>query len=316
MADAFAVSAEAPFFAEVADGPAVARWITATDNVRLRAVHWAPEAPKGTVLIFNGRTEYAEKYGRVAADLVARGYAVLTLDWRGQGLSHRSHRIALTGHVDEFSEYQRDVDALLDHADRIGLPRPFHLLAHSMGGCIGLRTLIRGGPIHSACFLAPMWGIMMSGSLRAGAWALSTSSRLLGLSHLPAPGRSATIEDAAEAAEANMLTRDADSFDWVRRQVTLHPQLGLGDPSLHWLHEALLETRALAALPSPDVHCLTMLGTEEWVVDSVRIRQRMSDWPGAEFLMIEGGRHELLIDSDKARGERIDRIVAHIQSAP
>ncbi|MCZ4260486.1 alpha/beta hydrolase [Limimaricola sp. G21655-S1] len=310
MADGTKPSA-APFFAEVADGPAAAQWIAAADGVRLRAVHWDAAAPRGTVLILTGRTEYAEKYGRVASDLVALGYGCATLDWRGQGLSHRGHDDAMRGHVDRFSEYQDDLDAFLTHVQSLGLPRPYHMLAHSMGGCIGLRALIRGVGFDSACFTAPMWGVLMRPTLRVAAWGLSSASRLVGLSHLPSPGRSATLEEAAEAAEANMLTRDQESFDWVRRQVALHPELGLAAPSLHWLHEALRETWALSRLPSPALPCLTLLGTEEWVVDSTRIRQRMARWPGAALEMIEGGRHELLIEDAETRGTRIDRIARH-----
>ena len=306
----------APFFAEVACGPAAAHWIAAADAVRLRAVHWhGPQTPKdpvkGTVLILTGRTEYAEKYGRIAADLVARGFGCATLDWRGQGLSDRAHDDAMRGHVDSFAEYQDDLDALIAHVEALDLPGPYHMLAHSMGGCIGLRALLRGAPFATACFTAPMWGVLMRPTLRVAAWGLSSASRLVGLSHLPSPGRSATLEDAAEAAEANMLTRDVESFDWVRRQVEAHPELGLAAPSLHWLNEALHETRALSRLASPDLPCLTLLGDEEWVVDSKRIRDRMARWPGSEFEVIAGGRHELLIEDAATRGARIDRITAH-----
>ena len=314
MADGSDRSA-APFFADVADGPAAAHWIAAADGVRLRAVHWEGDAPNGTVLILTGRTEYAEKYGRVAADLVARGFGCATLDWRGQGLSARGHPDAARGHVDSFSEYQADLDALLAHMRALGLPGPYHMLAHSMGGCIGLRALIRGTEVASACFTAPMWGVLMRPTLRVAAWGLSSASRLVGLSHMAAPGRSATLEDAVEAAEANMLTRDAESFDWVRRQVTRHPELSLAAPSLHWLNEALRETRALSRLASPDLPCLTLLGDEEWVVDSVRVHERMARWPGAAFEIVPGGRHELLIEDAATRGARIDRIAAHFDHA-
>ncbi|MGX9856170.1 alpha/beta fold hydrolase [Limimaricola variabilis] len=310
MADGSGAPA-APFFAEVADGPACAHWISARDGVRLRAVHWPGPAPRGTVLILTGRTEYAEKYGRVATELAARGFGCATLDWRGQGLSARGHRDAARGHVDSFAEYQADLDALREHVAASGLPGPYFMLAHSMGGCIGLRALMRGVPFARVCFTAPMWGVLMRPTLRFAAWGLSSASRLVGLSHLPSPGRSATLEDAAEAAEANMLTRDQESFDWVRAQVTAHPELGLAAPSLHWLNEALRETRALARLPSPDTPCLTLLGDEEWVVDSARIHDRMARWPGADFEVIKGGRHELLIEDAATRGARIDRIAAH-----
>ena len=56
--------------------------------MRIRAVLWNGGS-RGTVVIFPGRTEFAEKYGRVVSRLVAEGLSVLVVDWRGQGLSHR-----------------------------------------------------------------------------------------------------------------------------------------------------------------------------------------------------------------------------------
>ncbi|HMB14482.1 MAG TPA: alpha/beta hydrolase, partial [Roseovarius sp.] len=78
----------APFFADVAEGPegGAAWWIRARDDVRLRVGLWNREAPRGTVLLWPGRTEYIEKYGRAAARFASGGYATFAIDWRGQGL--------------------------------------------------------------------------------------------------------------------------------------------------------------------------------------------------------------------------------------
>jgi len=56
----------APFFADIDDGPegGAAWWLTADDGLRIRLGVWSKEAAKGTVLLFPGRTEYIEKYGR------------------------------------------------------------------------------------------------------------------------------------------------------------------------------------------------------------------------------------------------------------
>ena len=80
----------APLFPQ-ADGPqgGVAQWLTTSDGVRVRVAVWGRDAPKGTVLLFPGRTEYVEKYGRAAGDLLARGFATVAIDWRGQGLADR-----------------------------------------------------------------------------------------------------------------------------------------------------------------------------------------------------------------------------------
>ena len=131
----------APLFAEVALGPdgGHALWLTASDGVQLRLGIW-PDGDKGTVLILPGRTEYIEKYGRAAEDLRRRGYATAVLDFRGQGLASRPHPDRMVGHVDDFDEYQRDLDAMLATVRSLDLPQPYYMLAHSMGGCIGLRA--------------------------------------------------------------------------------------------------------------------------------------------------------------------------------
>src|SRR6516165_2660670 len=77
------------------------------DKVSIRYARWEPpRGRKGTVVIFQGRTEFIEKYFEVVHDLRARGFAVATLDWRGQGLSDRALRNPRKGYVRNFSQYQ------------------------------------------------------------------------------------------------------------------------------------------------------------------------------------------------------------------
>ena len=172
----------APFYADVADAPegVEALWLTASDGVRFRVAVWA-EGAKGTVILLPGRTEYAEKYGRAARDLAARGFATLVIDWRGQGLSDRALPDRMVGHVADFAEYQLDLDAALALADEMGLPEPRYLMSHSMGGCIGLRALMRNLPFKAAAFSAPMWGISMAAWMRPVAQMISSLSGMIGM---------------------------------------------------------------------------------------------------------------------------------------
>lgn len=301
--------APAPFHAELADGPQAgqAYWLHADDGVRLRlAVFPAPQA-KGTVLLFPGRTEYIEKYGRNAADLVACGYSVAVVDWRGQGLADRLLDEPLIGHVDRFADYQRDVTAVTDALTQLELPRPWHLIAHSMGGCIGLRALMNGLPVQSAAFTAPMWGIRMSAFSRPAAWVISWGGSQSGLGHVLVPGTRMQSYVASEPFETNSLTNDPAMFDYMRAQVTAEPRFQLGGPSLRWLKEALLETRRLAMRPAPQVPCLTFLGTQEVIVDVDRIESRMAHWPGGTLIRVPGAKHEILMESGNMRGEAVRR---------
>jgi alpha-beta hydrolase superfamily lysophospholipase len=155
----------APFHSDLADGPpgGTAFWLTADDGVRLRCGWW-PGGTRGTIVLFPGRSEYVEKYGRTARAFHDAGFAVAAIDWRGQGLADRS--APDIGDVAHFDAYQRDVTAYLDALLAIGAPHPWVLVGHSMGGCIGLRALQAGLPFAAAIFTAPMWAIEVPRALR------------------------------------------------------------------------------------------------------------------------------------------------------
>ena len=304
----------APFNKALALGPksAEAHWLHADDGVRLRAAIW-PDGASGTILLFPGRTEYLEKYGLAAADLNASGLAVAAVDWRGQGLSDRVHIDPLAGHVKSFRDYQRDVAPLLAHVRERGLPQPYHLLAHSMGGAIGLRSLHEGLPVASAVFSAPMWGIGIAPKLRPFAWAMAWVARALRLSHRYAPGTAAAPYVEAAPFEGNLLTTDREMFAYIQRQTREMPELRLGGPSLNWLIEALGEARALRRLAPPAVPTYVAFGSDERIVDPAAIRALVERWPGAQLELFEGARHELMMERPAIRGRFLAAAIRHTE---
>src|SRR5215472_5277381 len=85
---------------------AVTGTLKTPDGVQLRFARFAPPpGRKGTLCVFHGRAEFIEKYFEVVRDARERGFAVATLDWRGQGLSQRPLSDHFRGHVGNFSEY-------------------------------------------------------------------------------------------------------------------------------------------------------------------------------------------------------------------
>lgn len=301
----------APFFAEVADAPdgAVVRWLICADGVRIRAAVWRG-GTKGTVLLFPGRTEYIEKYGPAAGEMAARGYSMVTVDWRGQGLADRSLADRASGHVARFLDYQKDVATLLDFARAEKLPEPYFLVAHSMGGAIGLRAIYRGLPIRAVTFSAPMWGIRIHPALRPAAWVLSAASRVVRQGHQYAPGTKPITYVAEAAFAGNFLTSDPQMYAFMQAQVRSHPELALGGPSLHWLSEALRECLRLRLMASPKLPCVTMLGTVERVVDRRPIHDRMARWPGGKLIMVPGAEHEVMMETPAIRAQFYDTACA------
>ncbi len=288
----------APYFGEIAQGPEVgyAFWLTADDGVHLRAVHWPCAAQRGTVLLFPGRTEYCEKYGRTAAQFAERGLGTLAIDWRGQGLADRLADDPMLGHVERFGDYQRDVRAFIDAARRQGAPEPYYLVGHSMGGCIGLRALHEGLPVEAAAFSAPMWGIYLAPQMRPAAWTLANLTSRLGLGVTYAPGTKNTTLVLTDRFENNTLSTCREMWDYMVMQAEAEPQLTLAGPSLHWLAEALRETNLLHDMPSPQARAITFLGTNERIVDMQRIRLRMRSWKNGELVIVNGGEHEVLME--------------------
>lgn len=299
---------DAPFFNAVAEGPQGGRavWLTAADGVKIRAGLWNPQATLGTVFLLPGRTEYIEKYGRAATDLAQRGYATLTLDWRGQGLAARALPDRLVGHVDDFAEFQTDLDAVLTYARAQGLPEPYYLMAHSMGGCIGLRALLRGLPFQAAMFSAPMWGILIAAWMRPLAVALSTASRWFSFDGRYAPGTGAKTYVLDSPFLGNSLTTDAEMWDYMRQQAIAQPDLVLGGPSLGWLKAALSECHALMLEPSPAVAAVVALGTQEKIVDVGPIHARMAGWPDGRLDLYPAAEHEVIMERPATRARFFD----------
>ena len=298
----------APFFAEVADGPDTGRavWLTASQGVRIRVAIWDNPGAKGTVLLLPGRSEYVEKYGRAAGDLAARGYATLSVDWRGQGLADRATGDRMVGHVDDFAEFQADLDAMIDCARDQGLPQPFYLISHSMGGCIGLRALLRGIPVRAAAFSAPMWGIPMSAVMRPVAHILSATSRWFNFDHRYSPGTNGKTYVLDVPFVGNTLTTDAEMWDFMRQQALAHPDLSLGGPSLGWLNAALRECHALSQVPSPALPVYCALGLAEKIVDPTPVHRRMPPWQGATFELYPGSEHEIMMERPATRARFFD----------
>ncbi len=303
--------APAPLFAEIAQGPSqgAAHWITTADGLRIRAALWRPEGTaRGTVLLFPGRTEYIEKYGLTAAALARRGYATLTVDWRGQGLSARMLNDRRLGHVVRFADYQSDVAALTDLAQRLDAPEPRFLIGHSMGGAIGLRALMQGLEVRACCFTGPMWGIQIPPLLRPAVSLLGRVAPLLRLDGMLMPTTAPEQYVQFTPFEGNTLTGDAEMYQLMADQLTAQPDLALGGPTVRWLREGLRECAELARLPSPVQPCITFLGTEEQIVSPDAIRRRMQSWPGGELELIEKGRHEVLMETPDIRTHVLDRI--------
>lgn len=288
----------APFFAKSKGHRSY--WIKTRDQKRLRLVTW-PQGQRGTILLFNGRTEYCEKFIHVAAEYCRHGYAFLTFDWRGQGLSDRPSDDRTLCHVNDFVDFQLDVEAVQQALDALHLPQPVYLLAHSMGGCIALRALYQNLRVRAVHFASPMWGIKMNklSHVLVQLFCRTLSRMGFEMSHFSNP---------ISQQQHNRLTSDSDMLKMINQQVTERPDLYVGGPSMGWLDAALRECRNLAAINEPP-QCPTLIsvGEHEKIVDITAIRRCHRRWPQSELDIVGGALHELMMERPEIRQKFLTR---------
>ncbi len=308
----------APLLEDVAGAPpgGQAHWLNTADDTRIRVARWTPEGNAcGTVMMFPGRTEYIEKYGDTASEFVGRGFAFLSIDWRGQGLADRLLDDPRVGHVDKFTDYQQDVRASLELAEHLELPRPWYVIGHSMGGAIGLRAVFENDSFTACAFTGPMWGIFFTPLMKPLSRLTAYWGPRFGLGEKTPPTTSLESYVLSQPFEGNVLTRDPGMYKMMQDQLIAYPDLALGAPSTIWLREALEECSWLMSQTAPATPCLTFLGSHEQIVDRKAIRARMANWPSGTLIEIPDGEHEVLMEAPDIRGPVFDQLAAHFKAA-
>lgn len=284
---------------------AVVGLVDSSGGTRIRFARWRQTTRRcrGTVCVMTGRSEFVEKYGEVVNELRRRGFAVLAFDWRGQGGSDRPLANARKGHVDDFEDYQDDLTAIVDRVLRPHCPRPWFALAHSMGGAILLLRLAReAGPFERAVVTAPMCAIA---SLKrpAGARLLAASLDVLGFGGNFIPGGGETAGTTKPFA-GNPLTADPRRYARSADLVAASPAVGLGDPTIGWVHAAF---RAMDPFKDPnfplaiETPLLMILAGADTVTSTPAAERVAARLKAGRSLVLPGALHEILMERDVVR---------------
>jgi lysophospholipase len=278
------------------------------NGMRLRFARWeATRGPRrGTVCLFHGRGEFIEKYFEVVADLRRRGFAVATMDWRGQGGSARLLRNPHKGYVRSFADYDRDLAYFMKEIVLPDCQPPYIALAHSMGGHILLRNASLPGSWFSRMVLsAPMIAISNKrlGAPRTLSRAYAEILGGLGLGSLYVHnGRDKPLE--LDPFEGNPITSDPERYQRNRLVLEAAPALGLGSPTIAWLRAAL---RSVAKLTAPDyplkveVPLLLFAAGMDTIVSSHAIEEFALRLKVGTHVLFPQSRHEILQETDEIR---------------
>ncbi len=278
------------------------------DGTRHRFAIWQKSRgpQRGTVCLFGGRTEFIEKYFEVVADLRRRGFAVATMDWRGQGGSHRPLSNPRKGHIDRYSTYDKDLVRFMRDIVLPDCPPPYMALAHSMGGNILLRAARMSGCWFDRMVLvAPMIRLARNGwtSTHGLARVLAEGLSAIGLGRMYVPGAGdAGWED--EPFEGNVLTSSQERYTRNQAIVARAPELAIGGPTIGWLRASL---RSMSLVTSPEfvrsvrVPVLLIAAGDDRVVSSRAIEDFAVQIKLGTHIVIPHARHEILQERNEFR---------------
>ena len=280
--------------------------IRTLDGMSLRVARWHPAGHStGTVLICPGRAEFIEKYFETAGDLIARGLTVVLFDWRGQGLSGRELANRRKGHIDDFSIYERDLDALVTQVLDPFCPHPWFALGHSMGGAI-LIAQARGGcsPFQRIVTTAPMIDVA---GLRSPRFLRGLAETLdaIGLGGAFIPGGSSR-SGLTRSFETNVLTSDEQRYRRCAGVVAAAPDVAIGDPTIGWMNAAFRLMHEFADAEYPRrvlTPVLVFSAGQDRIVDSGAVERFATRLKAGRLIPIPYSRHEILMERDVFRSQ-------------
>ncbi len=289
-------------------GGAVVGELKAADGMKLRFARWdATRGPRrGTVCLFGGRGEFIEKYFEVVADLRRRGFAVATMDWRGQGGSGRALSNPRKGHVRDFAQYDNDLFRFMKEIVLPDCPPPFTALAHSMGANILIRNAGKPGSWFERMVLtAPMLAFNDEkvGVPQAVARAYAEVGAALGFGRFYIRGGSDHAEEQV-AFDANALTSDRERWSRNKSVLDAAPSLALGSPTIGWLRAAY---RSMARLSEPayaarvEVPMLLFAAGNDRIVATRSIEEFGVRLKLGTQILLPGSRHEIMQEADTIR---------------
>jgi len=282
----------------------VAGAIKTSDGVNLRFARWAPPpGRKGTVVVLQGRAEFIEKYFETIRDLRARGFAVTTFDWRGQGLSDHALSDRHKGYVRNFSNYITDLEAVMEQVVLPDCPPPIFALAHSMGAAVAIRACYDGSRWFERIVLSAPMIALASGRLLRVAGPLARLMRYIGRGGAYVPTGDAAVT-GSERFIGNVLTSDPVRYARNAAVLEQEPTLGLGAPTVAWADAALRQMNLFAepSYPASIRQPILMVaaGRDE-VVSTPAIETFGHNLLAGRHLILAGAKHEILQEQDRYR---------------
>ena len=291
------------------------------DGRKIRIVIWETnrDVSIGTVFFLNGHREFIEKYSSTFEFFIKNGFNVISLDWRGWGLSERPFPSRpKIQHINNAAEYQLDLDVVISLAKEKNLTSPWHLIAHSLGCLLGLRRLI----LEPQCFekyifLSPLWGNVPSLPRPIQKFLLKYERilKLLRLTRITNQNPDNYKPYCLTTDfKKNTLTSDKKQFNRLQKILKEHTELHSGAPTLGYLIAILKEIDDINHADFPYKKILVLLAEREQITDNEAVTRLISRYKFIDLLTIKDAQHEILIEKEDLRIEALSSMHKFLKS--
>lgn len=234
---------------------------------------------QGTLLHLHGYYDHGASYPSLQQLALERGYAYLTVDLPGHGLSSGERASILS-----FDVYSQLLGLLLEQLEQQNFPRPWLLSGFSTGGAIALEHLLDGSRFERMALIAPLIRPVGWKAIRRWLWLVRLFVR-----QLPRKFRANSNDEAylAFAHDKDPLQPMQLPLRWVSALARWVPRIERAAP--------------VAAAP------LILQGDEDTTVDwqyNLSVLHRLV--PRARIELVEQGAHQLLNEAERQRSQVLD----------
>lgn len=250
-----------------------------TAGYNVACQYWLPEEAQGTVFVVHGYFDHSALYRHLFNYLLERGYAVVTFDLPGHGLSDGER-----ASIASFDHYVEAFDGLLaacaDH-----LPQPWHAVGQSTGGAIVLKHLLEEmdgkSLFQHIALLAPL--------LHTRNWGRGRFTYRL-------------LHRFISRIKRDFKTNSADTafLDFLKHSDPLQSR----HIPLEWVGSMKRWTEEFHHLPSNHKAITIVQGDRDMTLDwRYNLGQFQQKLPNAEIKLITGGQHHLVNEIDDLRNQ-------------
>ncbi len=262
--------------------------------------------PRAVAVLVPGRAAPIEKYFEPIRELLRRGYAVWSMDWRGQGGAERylnnPHKGHSLGFEEDVADLHQFVTTIVSRRDK-----PLFLFAGSFGAHISLRYLHdHPHTFDFAVLVSPMMDINTGILPRRIVRLLAKLATVFGFGGSYILGGGDWQPDTKHLSNARKSSSDPKRFSVMLTYLRERPELRVGSPTYRWLDIAfdsismVRKSNYLGAVRTPILITSSLDDKEVIAADHERACGLI---PNCRLLSIPGARHDLYMERDEFRDQ-------------